>query len=242
VSAVAGGAPARRSSAGWGAWGLPARVARPETWATALAAIGWIEMARHALARGHACCAASARAEWIAWMAMIAAMMVPTLRDALRDVALRSYRVRRGRAAALYCAGYLAGWALVGVAVAILRQAPVSRAPWVAAAAFGFGALWTLLPARALWLTWCHRRIPLAPLGIRADLDALRQGAINGAPCVAMCWPIMVGCALAGHAPVVMVAGACLTLAEKRMYFPRARPVALGVAVIAVWVILMPGW
>jgi predicted metal-binding membrane protein len=208
----------------------------------ALAVLAWVAMALHVLAGGHVCCAASPAAEWSAWMAMIVAMMVPTLGDALRDVALRSYRVRRGRAVGLYVAGYLATWALVGMVVAALRQVPAMRAPWAAVAAFSFGAMWTLLPVRARWIAGCHRRIPLAPIGLRADIDALRQGAVNGAPCVAMCWPVMVGCALAGHAPVVMVAGACLTLVEKRMYFPRALPVALGIAALGAWVLLLPGW
>jgi hypothetical protein len=207
-----------------------------------IAALGWVVMACHAFAGTHVCCAGSPGAEWRAWMAMVAAMMVPTLGDALRDVALRSYRVRRDRAVALYLAGYLSVWALVGAGVAMLRQWPAARAPWVPVAAFAFGTLWTLVPARSVWLGWCHRRVALAPAGLRADGDALRQGVVNGAPCVATCWPVMVGCALAGHAPVVMVAGAALTLAEKRMYFPRPRLLATGVAALAAWVALAPGW
>jgi predicted metal-binding membrane protein len=99
-------------------------------------------------------------------------------------------------------------------------------------------AAWTLLPLRARWQVRCHRRIALRPIGVWAEVDSLRQGAANGLPCVVMCWPLMLACTLTGHGVVAMLACACLTLVEKRMFRPRPLPIAVGTLGLAAWTIL----
>jgi predicted metal-binding membrane protein len=198
-------------------------------------------MLRHGLDRGALAChvATSWPNEVFSWTAMVMAMMVPTLVEGMRDVSLRSYRVRRHRAIVMYVVGYLACWLAAGLPVAVLRQWPATHDRRAATVAFMFAAGWSLLPWRARWHVRCHRKIALAPTGCRADLDALRQGAVNGVPCVVICWPLMVACALTGHELLAMVGGACLTLVEKRMFRPRPLPIALGAGALAAWTLVV---
>ena len=176
---------------------------RPEWWAFAIAALAWALMLRHGLGAAPCCHAARSPVdELLHWTGMVVAMMVPTLTGSLRNIALRSYRLRRARALALYLVGYLSCWVLAGLPVVALLEWPGATDRRAAAAAFALAAIWALVPARARCHLLCHRRIALRPVGIAADVDSLRQGVVSGAPCVAMCWPLMLACTLTGHALV----------------------------------------
>jgi predicted metal-binding membrane protein len=209
----------------------------PEWWALALAALAWAQMLGHGLAHGGCACQdlMSPGDELVAWMGMVVAMMVPTLTEGVRDMSLRSYRFRRRRAIASYLLGYLTCWVIAGIPAVALRQWPAAHDGRAAAVAFAAAAAWTLLPLRRRWQLRCHRRIPLTPIGARADLDSFCQGVANGVPCVAMCWPLMLACTLTGHSLVAMLASAILTLKEKQMFRPRPRPIALAMAGLTLW-------
>ncbi len=214
----------------------------PEWWALALAAVAWIAMVQHGLGRGGCCRAAfSATGELVAWTGMVVAMMVPTLTGGLRDMALRSYRLRRLRALGLYLAGYLSCWVLAGLPAVALLAWLGAGASKAAGVAFGAAAIWALVPARASMQSLCHRRIALRPVGVAADVDSVRQGIVSGAPCVAVCWPLMLACSLTAHALVVMTGCAILTVVEKRMFRPQALPIAAGAAGLASWSMLIAG-
>ena len=89
----------------------------PERLVLALAVASWAWMlGRAALDRRMSCCAPNPTVaeELGAWTGMVAAMMLPTTLESLRDVAARSYRDRRVRAVLAYALGYLAWWALLG--------------------------------------------------------------------------------------------------------------------------------
>jgi predicted metal-binding membrane protein len=176
-------------------------------------------------------------AELCAWLAMVVAMMLPLQLDAVRVAAFRSLRRRRQRAAALFVLGYLAPWAALGAAVAWLRSAswPAAHADAAAAAAFALAALWTLTAARRRALVACHRTVPLAPTGWRADRDCVGYGARVGAACAASCWATMLGCALTGHALLAMVGGAAIAARERLAFRTPHRTVLVATAGLAAW-------
>src|ERR1700683_2099405 len=146
-----------------------------------LAALLWLWMlGEAAAARRMSCCESfpTKTADFISWMAMVGAMMLPTTTPAVQDVANRSYRSRRPRAVVEYLSGYLGCWLLAGVVFALLRTFPLAHDFRAAAILCLLAAAWVVIPARALWFVRCHRQIPLCPSGPRADFDAIRQGVV----------------------------------------------------------------
>jgi predicted metal-binding membrane protein len=166
------------------------------------------------------------------WGVMLLAMMAPLLARPVDHVWAGSSRRRRGRAASLFALGYFALWLAFGAvelavaAVAHTVAQSLDVAPFLLAAAAAF--LWQASPWKQHCLNRCHSMAPLAPLGIRADADALLFGARHAAWCVGSCWAIMVLPLAAGgwHLPV-MAAAAGLALAE-RLDKPRPCRWALG--------------
>ncbi len=172
------------------------------------------------------------------WMVMVGAMMLPTTTAAVRDVAQRSYRSMRPRVVSGYIVGYLACWILAGAVFSILRIYPVAHDLRTAALLCLFAAAWMRFPIHTRWFMQCHRQIPLCPSGPRADLDAFRQGAVHGTPCLKMCWPLMFACAITGHDFVVMIGGSVLAAVEKRMFRLDRKPLVLGAFALAAWILV----
>lgn len=202
----------------------------------------WGYMLAHAVsARRFACCPAypTAGEELIGWLAMAVAMMLPSKLAAVRDVAARSYRARRVRAACGYMVGYLAWWLAAGVIVLAVRSLPASHeirtATWLCAIA----AVLAILPLRARLFRLCHRTIALCPVGWRADRDAIRQGSLHGWPCVATCWPLMLACTITGHNLVMMAAGTALAYLESQMFRLERRPLVAGAILLGAWTLAL---
>ena len=173
------------------------------------------------------------------WLLMIGAMMVPMSAAALRNVALRSFRARRGRAIGLFLAGYVAVWcavaplyliAALGVHVAAggALLAPLGLA-------LGLAAAWQASQAKQRAMRRCHRTVPLPPSGRRADLACLRYGLDHGRACLASCWALMLIPAAGGHNPALMMVAAAAAVAERIVPMGQpdrtARP--LGAAALA---------
>ncbi len=214
----------------------------PERLASVLSAVSWAWILSHsARAQRFTCCQPhpSSSEEMSAWMLMVGAMMVPTTFLSLENISLRSYRARRLRAVAAYLLGYVSCWLALGVAVVAARLLPVAHNPRAAPLLCAIAACWYVLPRRERWHRMCHRQIVLRPVGWDADWDALRQGAVNGAPCVAMCWPLMVACALTDHNLVMMVGGTALVFYEKRMFRLRRLPLFVGAIALAGWTLTL---
>lgn len=218
----------------------------PEWWALTLSVFAWTSMFAGAwtaadsgtLHAGHA--HASSSPLWTAaggWLVMIAAMMLPLLVDPIRTAAARSLWPRRDRAVALFLAGYVGPWLLAGaiaLPAAVLLQRTASPAT-VASLAFMLAALWQMTPMKKRALLACHRTMPLAPRGWRADRDCLRYGARVGLECVVSCAPMMAAAALASHALIPMVGVSVIALVERRAprlpaLFTAAGLAALGLA------------
>jgi hypothetical protein len=160
---------------------------------------------------------------------MVAAMMFPLASGAMHAVAARSLWRRRHAAIAWWLAGYTAPWLAVGLALStVLSALGYSQAMprWAVVIAFTVAAIWQVTPRRERALRQCHRVVPLAPNGWRANRDCIRYGWTIGVPCVAACGPLMVACSLVGHNPfglAAMVAATIAGLAERYMTRPDPR-------------------
>jgi hypothetical protein len=195
---------------------------RPEWWALAIAAAAWSLMAQSALtaneAHRHGAAGDTGRlsAPVIAWLLMVAAMMFPLVIRQVRGTALRSMWRRRHRAIGGFLLGYLSLWLIVGIPImAWLWAWPDAVSPRSAAIAFFVAAAWQWAPISRRARRVCHREVPLAPAGWRADTDCLRYGWRVGCWCSITCWPVMIACALAQHGLVAMVAATILATTER---------------------------
>lgn len=154
------------------------------------------------------------------WLLMIGAMMLPMAAMAVRHVAFRSFRRRRARAMAGFLLGYASVWLaaaplyLAGAIVAHLAFGGSVLVPL--GAALAIAAAWQATTAKRRALRQCHRTVPLAPSGWRADRACLAFGLAHGRSCLVSCWALMLVPAAAGHHPVPMLLVSLLALFERR--------------------------
>jgi len=184
------------------------------------------------------------------WLAMVAAMMLPSVWP---TVALYS-RMSEARSAVrplLFTAGYLAPWIAFGAlsfAIATLlehRAADVlawnGAGRWAAAAALLVAAAYELTPLKAACLGNCRSPFELLLHPWRTgSLGALGLGARHGAWCVGCCWALMLSLFALGVMSLVWMAViAGLIAFEKTMPWRRpATYVTAGVLVVAAVLIL----
>ena len=195
---------------------LPVRLAwrHPEWWALALSAGAWV-----LLLRGHA--HVHTYGDLLrSWMVMSMAMMLPMVAEPMRLAAERSFWHRRHRAILAFLLGYLGCWMLIGAAVSFVHIAPSARNV-AASIAFAVAGAWQLTRWKRRGLNGCHRSMPLAPAGWRADRDCIRFGARIGTRCIVSCWALMLACFLSGHALIATLLVTAVGLAER---YARRRP------------------
>ena len=175
--------------------------------------------------------------ELLAWVVMVAAMMIPLVWPAVRHVGLNSLRWRRQRAIAVFLAVYVAVWTVFGAVVLLVRDLlPVSRGP-AFAAVLAVAALWQLSPQQRRFRWACHRTVPLPPRGLPAVAGDVRFGLRQGLACVGVCWPLMLAMALVPGATVLWMAVLTAAMACAKLV-PRdyrlCRPLAAGLGSAAV--------
>ena len=178
----------------------------PEWWSLALCVGAWMAMlvtaappdgsARHALHVRGSSFATEALARWLP---MVAATMFPLLTRQVQFVAARSCWPRRNRAIALFLAGYTGVWLLYGLSVELLL-ALLGQSVWITTTCALLAVAWQFAPAKQFGIVQCHRTMPLAPSGLRADRDCLRFGWTIGGYCWLSCWALMLLGAGAEHA------------------------------------------
>lgn len=195
----------------------------PEWWALTLAAGTWLLMIR-THAGGHA----HHTGFMTNWIVMTVAMMLLMVIDPIRYAAQRSVWRRRHRAVAGFLLGYLGCWTLIGLAVSPLAM----QDDWTAPVAFALAGAWQLTPWKRRALIACHRTMPLAPRGWRADRDCVRYGVLIGTRCVVSCWALMLACAFSGHALLATAGLTTVGLIER--YTPRPDQRILAGALFAV--------
>lgn len=205
-----------------------ARLAHPEWWVYALAALAWIALlATHVRSRSatdaahahqhahdgydHPAAAASIDRDVaesaVVFLLMLAAMMLPFVAPAVRDVARVSFWNRRQRAATSYVFGFLAVWTGFTLALFVVRAGlpkPGTDAGWLAAAAAA-AALWQRSGPRRRFAARCGSRPALPQRGRRATWRTVQAGATFGVRCVPLCGPAMAIMAVSPEL-VVMVA------------------------------------
>jgi hypothetical protein len=208
--------------------------AHPDWWILAASAATGVWMVFHGIRHAGHVHLSAASEQLFLWFLMIVAMMVPLVSDVLRTVAFRSLRRRRHRAMAGFLAGYLGMWTLAGIPALWVVYAASSQALLATGLAFLLAALWAASAPRRRALVACHRTMPLAPSGWRADFDCVRFGGVIGGSCVASCFPLMLACTLTGHRAEAMLAGATIAAVERLSFRTPLRAVAGAQATLAV--------
>ena len=184
----------------------------------------------------------------LAWVLMIAAMMLPTTYPLLalfRRIA--AGRTDAGTLVALVVAGFFVPWLAFGLAahaVDALLVAAAVRLPAMAAYGWAFGALvlagagafqWSPLKYRCL--EECHS--PFSFISARwhgrfPRREAWRLGLDHGLFCVGCCWALMLVMFVVGTASIGwMLALAAAMAAEKNLPWGRRLRAPLGVGLLA---------
>lgn len=186
----------------------------------------------------------AAAAFLLAWVAMMAAMMIPS---AAPFVLLYAGGAKRRWPTVLLVLGYLGVWAAFS-ATAYVAQLAVDRTgmgdgrAYAVAATLGAAGMYQLTPLKSACLRRC--RSPLAFLMERwrgGRLGALRIGAEHGLFCLGCCWALMVVLVVAGAMSLVWVVAIALAVLVEKL-LPHGERwarvgglalIALGVAVAA---------
>lgn len=167
-------------------------------------------------------------------VAMVIAMMLPLTLTNVRHVALSSLWRRRHRAIAAFLVGYLAVWIVVQSAIVGTWGLLTPLVGWQTAGGVAMvaAALWEVAPIKRQRLRRCHRTVPLAPRGWRADADCARYGVTTGFSCVTTCWALMVAAAAFSHSLMVMTVLFGVQMSGR--YQRRPSPILAAMAVVGV--------
>ena len=195
------------------------------------------------------------------WVAMMAAMMFPSVAPMaivwVRSVAARATTRERVLGIASFLAGYLLVWSAFGVAVyGVLLEAgrlaagAPGTARWVGASIFALAGVYQLTPLKGACLRHC--RTPVGSLFHYASYKGpgrdLRVGVHHGLYCVGCCWGLMIVLIAVGAMNLpAMVAIAGVILIEKVWRHGPAFSRTIGVSLLVVAVLapfipaLLPG-
>ena len=185
----------------------------------------------------------------VAWVAMMAAMMLPAVVPVVRIYARAA---ANGRAApvAIFVGGYIALWAVVGIpayfAWSRLNEPMMQGSPWavrVAGAVAVAAGLYQLTPLKTVCLRHC--RSPLSFFmrhGRHLDrpTGAFVAGVRHGLFCIGCCWMLMALLVAFGAMQLAwMAVFAVLILAEKIAPFGEQLARVAGAALFALGVALL---
>ncbi len=188
----------------------------------------------------------------VAWLAMMAAMMLPAVLPVLK-----LYRLAAARGAVapvpLFVAGYLAVWTALAppayLAWRALQMPLADGEAWagrVAGATLLAAAVWQVSPVKSACLRHCR-----SPMGVflrfgadaRRPAGAVRMGFLHGAYCVGCCWALFAVLVAAASMSVLwLVAFTALIVAEKNLPFGErfARAAAPALAALGAALLITP--
>jgi predicted metal-binding membrane protein len=189
------------------ALGLPPRQLAP-AWISllVLAILAWVVTIRqaHGMDLGPGPMGLALPAFLVLWVAMMAAMMFPSVAPIAimwsRTIQARSTGMRRTWRVATFVAGYLIAWAAYGVlafaallATEKLVDASPEAAKWLGVGIFALAGAYQLTPLKDACLRHC--RSPMMALlhyaNFTGNLRDLRVGVHHGLYCVGCCWGLM---------------------------------------------------
>ncbi|MFI7005074.1 DUF2182 domain-containing protein [Streptomyces sp. NPDC050145] len=166
------------------------------------------------------------------WLAMMAAMMLPSVAPVALTWAKGIGRQSSGAVRALRTTEFLCGYLLVWTAFGLLAYGGLAltgdlvdgnpdAGKWIGAAAFALAGLYQWGPLKDICLRHC--RSPMAQLmryaSYRPRLRDLRVGLHHGAYCLGCCWALMVVLIPLGVMNIAaMAAVAALIFLEKLWY------------------------
>jgi hypothetical protein len=130
----------------------------------------------------------------------------------------------------------------LGIIAAGLRELSSTHTYAAPALAFIGAVFWQRSRMHQQALVACHRTIPLAPVGWRADRDCMRFGATLGCACLCSCWLLMLACALSGHSLVAMAATGAAGAADRHWFGLRWRTARLVTLTIAAYYLVRAIW
>jgi len=184
----------------------------PEWWSVALSLAAWIAIfstPRHAASHQ------STAINLLFWLLMVVAMMFPLVMPQVRQAAFHSLWSRRHRAIALFLIGYVLPWLAFGAIVITLQgKLPSDRRASVIVAIL-IAAAWQGSPSKRRALNNCHRVMPLAPRGWRANRDCVMFGCRIGAACVCACWALMLVCTVSDHSILTMCVATMVAIYDR---------------------------
>ena len=166
---------------------------------------------------------------WL-WVAMSAAMMLPTV------VPAASLAGSVGCSGAAFVGGYFAVWAATGIVAFEAERGLMSGGGRLAAGAIVAAAVYQLSPLKDACLRRCR-----SPLGLLLRRGSFRAGLEHGVVCLGCCWALMLALLALGAGSLFwMGAVAAAILVEKVTSFGvrASAPVAAALLGAAVWIVL----
>lgn len=166
---------------------------------------------------------------WL-WLAMCAAMMLPSL------VPAASLASSVGRSGTAFTGGYVATWAAVGIVAFEAERLLAGAGRPLAAGAIVAAAAYQLTPLKHACLRRCR-----SPLGLVLRRGALRAGVEHGLVCLGCCWALMLALLALGAGSMLWMALLAATIFVEKVTAIGARataPVAVALLAVAAWVAL----
>ena len=137
----------------------------------------------------------------------------------------------------LFLLGYTIPWIVAGVVLGALTVTIGSIARVAGLPAVGLAILlillWQATPLKQRCLNLCHSQPPLAPFGLRAEIDVFEYGLSHGLWCVGTCWLLML-LPLLGEGSLHWAAMVLMMLVSIKERSGAMRP--------ARWAAALPGW
>ena len=186
---------------------------------------------------------------FVAWLAMMIAMMLPAMTPVVKLYALASGQ-RRVAPLPYFVAGYLVMWLFLGVPAYFAWRAlqiPLAEgAEWVArlaGGAFIAAGVWQFTPLKEMCLRHC--RSPMSFFlryggRIQRPLGASRMGATHGVFCIGCCWAMFVVLVTIGTMNIGwMLVLTALIVSEKMFRHGERVAVLAGVAFLILGFVLL---
>ena len=185
----------------------------------------------------------------LAWLAMMAAMMLPAMSPVVRLYA-RASAQRRVAPLAFFIAGYLIVWSVLGVpaffAWRALEMPLAEGTAWagrVAGAAIAAAGIWQLTPLKRLCSQHCRSPISFFLRyggGIERPRGAARMGASHGLFCVGCCWAMFAMLVAVGTMNIAWMLGLTVLIALEKMFrHGEQAAVFAGVALVVLGAVVL---